>query len=233
MLFCVDSTQRYTGIPPEDFPDNQQGLEETSLHLAATACPQEEYNVPYLSNGLTDWDQIEADLPEPESDDDFSVEVKKLDFDKPQSSSIHPYFHSGDGDCILVGHKCNCPRCQWDGSSPPRKRSKQQAATAVFAVHASPTVAAHPQPVAVPDCGSTPYIPSQMVVDESCYPSPDRQPVVVTENTPGWLIDFMAAQNIPMTSEAASRKEQPENPEPRRPRRRISKKTEAARRCRG
>ena len=109
--------------------------------------------MPYLDSGLIDWGKLEDDLPTADSGEEFFLEVVSLGFTKPQPSNLHPYYHSpGDKDCVMVGHRCNCPRCQEivDVSSPARKRSNTSAETVVIAAAASPVVAAHPQPVVAP-----------------------------------------------------------------------------------
>ena len=76
-----------------------------------------------------------------------------LDFDAPQPSNLHPYYHSRDDlDCVMVGHKCNCPTCRpiTDLMSPARQRRTEKAVTAVATIEANPNVTSPPQPANAP-----------------------------------------------------------------------------------
>ena len=118
--------------------------------------PRVAYHVPYSEEGIIDWSQVEYDLPAPASDEsgeESEVEAAKLDFDRALPSNLHPYYHHRDDlDCVVVGHRCNCPRRQEieELSSPARKRSKESAAAAFIAVDAFMTPPAHPQPIVAP-----------------------------------------------------------------------------------
>ena len=86
--------------------------------------------VPCTADGDIDWGGVEDQMPEIIDTDGFECEVRKLDFTGPLPSNIHPYFHSApEPDCIIVGHKCNCPSCKEvvDVSSPGPARKKCKA----------------------------------------------------------------------------------------------------------
>ena len=120
---------------------------------AATARPRKECDVPYTRDGIIDWGQLEDELPAPETDEEFEVEVANLDFSIPQPSNLHPYYHkSTDNDCIMVGHNCNCQQCREKEALPSltRKRGRESAATACVIVEASPIPVSRPSPVALP-----------------------------------------------------------------------------------
>ena len=87
--------------------------------------------VPY-TGGVIDWEKLEDDLPEPYDTDEFECEIMALDFSKPQSSAIHPYYHPHpDADCQITGHKCNCEKCREAIAicSPVRKRTRAELET--------------------------------------------------------------------------------------------------------
>ena len=87
--------------------------------------------VPY-TGGVIDWEKLEEDLPEPYDTDEFECEIMALDFSKPQSSAIHPYYHPHpDADCQITGHKCNCEKCREAIAicSPVRKRTRAELET--------------------------------------------------------------------------------------------------------
>ena len=119
--------------------------EDTDTQPAATArpiLPVWQQPVPYTSDGLIDWGRLEDELPTPVSDDEFECEIAELDFSKPLSSNLHPYYHGHpNSDCQITGHKCMCDKCRVvvdvPVASPVRKRSKGSAETATF-VEASP-----------------------------------------------------------------------------------------------
>ena len=85
--------------------------------------------VPYLPNGLIDWDLL-ADLDDPidEEDDKFVLEISRIE---GSPARLHPYNHNpeDDEDCYITGHICNCDCCKKveDLSSPARKRARTQA----------------------------------------------------------------------------------------------------------
>ena len=88
---------------------------------AATARSWINQHVPCLDSGLINWGQVEDDLPTPESDEEFFVEVASLDLSKLQSSNLHPYYHStGDKDCVMVAVPTN------PGCVQPREEAEQQ-----------------------------------------------------------------------------------------------------------
>ena len=55
-------------------------------------------SVPYTSDGVIDWGQLEDDLASPESDDDFECDVASLDWTRSLPSNIHPYHHNHPGE---------------------------------------------------------------------------------------------------------------------------------------
>ena len=74
--------------------------------------------VPYLSDGVIDWGQVEDDLEEPETETTWDCEIFQPDLCKIDSSRLNPYFHhSHDTDCAITGHRCAC--CI--GPPPPKK----------------------------------------------------------------------------------------------------------------
>ena len=94
--------------------------------------------VPY-TNGVIDWEKLEDELPIADSADEFELEIVSLDFSKPQSSHMHPYYHQmPDNDCCIVSHKCNCEKCREAVvlESPERRRCKRTVET--LTVEASP-----------------------------------------------------------------------------------------------
>ena len=130
--------------------------------------------VPYLENGVIDWTRIEDDLPEPESEPEF-CEVRGLDFNQPQPWNLHPYFHhTAVADCVMISHKCNCPRCQGT-EGPPRKKSKEQAETATVLVNASPP------PMEANPADS--FDDKPLVAPAPIYPTQDPPPVETVESS--------------------------------------------------
>ena len=81
--------------------------------------------VPYLANGLIDWDLL-ADLDDPIDDDDdrFVLGVSRIEGSPARS---HPYNHNpeDDEDCYIIGHLCNCDCCKKvEDLSSPAKRAR-------------------------------------------------------------------------------------------------------------
>ena len=95
-------------------------------------CSRVAYDVPYSEEGIIDCTRVDDDPSAPESDEKSEVvEAAKLDFDRALPSNLNPhYHHDEDPDCVLVGHRCNCPQCQ--ELSPTTKRTRESVAAAPF-----------------------------------------------------------------------------------------------------
>ena len=80
------------------------------------------YDVTHSEEGIIDCTRVDDDPSAPESDEKSEVvEAAKLDVDRTLPSNLNPhYHHDEDPDCVLVGHRCNCPQCQ--ELSPTRTR---------------------------------------------------------------------------------------------------------------
>ena len=171
------------------------------------------------------WEEVEEDMPDPDYHD-FFVQVASID-PGTAGANIHPYFYAGDDDdCIMVGHTCNCPRCQAveDLSSPAKKPEKQQVATAI-AVENSPTVPAHvhPQPLVASTVeGSR----SQRAFTEPG--SPGRQPkgLVISENLRSAIEDM--ANEAPIAFTAGKEKAASKSEKPGKTKRKAKEKAKAA-----
>ena len=118
---------------------------------AATAWPLPAYHVPYLEDGFIDWSQVDSDLSAPESDEESEVvEAAELAFDRALPSNLNPHYHQcEDPDCVMVGHRCNCPQCQ--ELSPTTKRTRESVAAAPFKqLDAVASAVPPPQPIVAP-----------------------------------------------------------------------------------
>ena len=103
--------------------------------------------VAYLANGLIDWSRPSSGF---EADKELEVKVPELDFDRALPSNLNPHYHLGeDPDCVMVGHRCNCPQCQ--ELSPTRKQKRESVAAAPFKqLDAMAIAVPPPQPVPAP-----------------------------------------------------------------------------------
>ena len=137
---------------PDETPFSMRAAHEIPDQTAATAWPLAAYHVPYLEDGFIDWSQVDSDdLSAPESDEESEVvEAAELDFDRALPSNLNPHYHQcEDPDCVMVGHRCNCPQCQ--ELSPTRKRKRESVAAAPFKqLDAMAIAVPPPQPVPAP-----------------------------------------------------------------------------------
>ena len=123
-----------TGTPPAETA--------TLIETCAQPMPEDSEDmswraetVPLLHNGSINWTALEKEFGKDDSDSEHEsdVRVETLDFNQPQSSKLHPYFHHEDPDCCIIGHKCACPACTAETrvASSPEPASPEPAATAI------------------------------------------------------------------------------------------------------
>ena len=153
--------------------------------------------IPYV-DGVIDWGAVEDDLPVPETEETWECEIATLDWTKPQSSNMHPYFHSAENlDCNIVAHKFCCPECE-GSTTPKRKRNMDQAETAVAACGS-----VHSQPE-----GTFPHVPAGPSDALSAAPKPTAaprgDPLAMPENVLNHLESL--ANKAPLPSAAATEK---------------------------
>ena len=132
------------------------------------------------------------------------VEAAELDFDRALPSNLNPHYHHGeDPDCVMVGHRCNCPQCQ--ELSPTTKRTRESVAAAPFKqLDAVASAVPPPQPVPAPAADIQTVDLSQ--ADLRVPGSPPPLGLVVSENLRTALetVDDTADAPAPASKENAA-----------------------------
>ena len=129
VLALVELPNRSSALPEDSATTEQDSATPSTLEAGgsqgehdppADTAPE----VPYLPNGLIDWDLlVDLDDPIDDEDDKFVLEISRIEGSPARS---HPYNHpEDDEDCYIVGHIYNCDCCKKvEDLSSPAKRAR-------------------------------------------------------------------------------------------------------------